>query len=310
MRAKTLWEIGLHIQAIRRRRTAAIATWSSRSAAAGEPSAMAAARIRLGHPGRGSGKGRARSRIRQSVGAAHPGLSRRAFGLFRTALPVRIIASIRAGIASSSWCTHERAFARLTTSRRSNIRCVSPCAKTRRISTLVLIEQAFALHGFKLQDIEAWGGRIITCGGPSDVRRLEPLARGEIDAVFDEGIKVWLNEALAAGLVPLDMAPAELRRWDNWDGGGLFCPRRDSRAWRGISIRSISAAGRSTPARRCPSRWPRHLRRTRRPRSGGALEKNTGGSALHMVSETSRRRWTFRSTSALSAGIASTHHRA
>ena len=65
-------------------------------------------------------------------------------------------------------------------------------------STLVLIEQAFALHGFKLEDIEAWGGRIITCGGPSDVRRLDPLARGEIDAVFDEGIRVWLNEALAA----------------------------------------------------------------------------------------------------------------
>jgi TRAP-type uncharacterized transport system substrate-binding protein len=72
-------------------------------------------------------------------------------------------------------------------------------------STLVLIEQAFALHGFKLQDIEAWGGKLLLCGGPSDVRRLEPMARGEIDAVFDEGIKVWLAEALAAGLVPLPL---------------------------------------------------------------------------------------------------------
>src|SRR4029077_9908710 len=76
-------------------------------------------------------------------------------------------------------------------------------------STLVLIEQAFAIHGLKLEDIEAWGGRIITCGGPSDVRRLDPLARGEIDAVFDEGIKGGLNEPLAAGLVPLEIAPAE-----------------------------------------------------------------------------------------------------
>src|SRR5262245_18596283 len=76
-------------------------------------------------------------------------------------------------------------------------------------STLVLIEQAFALHGFTLKDIEAWGGRLVLCGGPSDTRRLAPLARGKIDAVFDEGIKVWLGEALAAGLAPLALEAPE-----------------------------------------------------------------------------------------------------
>ena len=76
-------------------------------------------------------------------------------------------------------------------------------------STLVLIEQAFALHGFALEDIEAWGGRLVRCGGPSDVRRLGPLGRGELDAVFDEGIKVWLDEALAAGLAPIALEAAE-----------------------------------------------------------------------------------------------------
>src|SRR5262249_31163335 len=60
-----------------------------------------------------------------------------------------------------------------------------------------------------LKDIEAWGGRLVLCGGPSDVRRLAPLARGELDAVFDEGIKVWLDAALAAGLAPIDLEPAE-----------------------------------------------------------------------------------------------------
>src|SRR5262249_26769050 len=76
-------------------------------------------------------------------------------------------------------------------------------------STLVLIDQAFALHGFALKDLEAWGGRLVLCGGPSDGRRLEPLARGELDAVFDEGIKVWLDEALAAGLSPIELEPTE-----------------------------------------------------------------------------------------------------
>jgi TRAP-type uncharacterized transport system substrate-binding protein len=76
-------------------------------------------------------------------------------------------------------------------------------------STHVLIDQALALHGFALKDIESWGGRLILCGGPSDVRRLEPLGRGELDAVFDEGIVVWLEQALAAGLSPIELEPAE-----------------------------------------------------------------------------------------------------
>jgi TRAP-type uncharacterized transport system substrate-binding protein len=76
-------------------------------------------------------------------------------------------------------------------------------------STLVLIDQAFALHGFSLKDIESWGGRLVVCGSPMDVRRLEPLRRGEIDAVFDEGIKTWLDQALAAGLAPIELEPEE-----------------------------------------------------------------------------------------------------
>src|SRR5262249_30989289 len=40
-------------------------------------------------------------------------------------------------------------------------------------------------------------------------RRMEPLRRGELDAIFDEGIKTWLGPALAAGLLPLELEPAE-----------------------------------------------------------------------------------------------------
>ena len=178
-------------------------------------------------------------------------------------------------------------------------------------STLVLIEQAFALHGLKLQDIEAWGGRIITCGGPSDVRRrLDPLARGEIDAVFDEGIKVWLNEALAAGLVPLEIEPAEFEAL----GQARLAARCAaegalSRLGAGFRYASISAAGRSTPARRCRNRWPTiSAARLPRAKTRCRWEKNTGGSALHMVQrDRRRRRWTCRCIPAPSAGIASTN---
>jgi len=133
----------------------------------------------------------------------------RGVGLFSKPLPLRIVASY------PSWdrmvfAVHPRAGIRSLAdikSKRYPLRISVREDPTH--STLVLIDQAFALHGFALKDVESWGGRLILCGGPSDKRRLEPMARGEIDAVFDEGIKVWLNEALAAGLVPIELTEDE-----------------------------------------------------------------------------------------------------
>lgn len=76
-------------------------------------------------------------------------------------------------------------------------------------STLVLIDQAFALHGFSLKDLQSWGGQLVVCGSPFDKRRMEPLRAGTIDAVFDEGIKTWLPEAFECGMQPIEIAPAE-----------------------------------------------------------------------------------------------------
>src|ERR1700757_3064315 len=133
----------------------------------------------------------------------------RGVGLFRAPLPLRIIAVYpswdrfvfmvhpRTGIRSLADIKAKRYPLRLSV------------REDPTHSTLVLIDQAFALHGFALKDIEAWGGCLLLCGGPSDARRLEPLGRGEIDAVFDEGIKVWLDEALAAGLTPIELEATE-----------------------------------------------------------------------------------------------------
>ena len=209
VRGKTLWEIGLHI--------------------AGNPATpYGGNRDMVITVGSGSGE-RFRPWLRLATGSAilaegvvagdveaafvNPSAlltqAYRGVGLFRAPLPVRIIASY------PSWdrfvfAVHPRAGIR-------SLRDIKDTKYPLRVSvredpthsTLVLIEQAFAQHGFALKDIEAWGGRIVTCGGPSDIRRLDPLARGEIDAVFDEGIKVWLDEALAAGLQPIALEPAE-----------------------------------------------------------------------------------------------------
>jgi TRAP-type uncharacterized transport system substrate-binding protein len=134
----------------------------------------------------------------------------RGVGLFKTPLPVRIICNY------PSWDRFVMAF-----HPRTGIRSVADIKAKKyplRVSvredpthsTIVLIDQIFALHGFRLADIESWGGKLVRCGGPGDERRrLQPMAHGEIDAVFDEGIKVWLNEALAAGLEPIGFDASE-----------------------------------------------------------------------------------------------------
>jgi TRAP-type uncharacterized transport system substrate-binding protein len=205
VRGKTLWEIGLHI--------------------AGNPDTpYGGNRDMIITVGSGSGE-RFRPWLRMATGSAilaeevaaggvecafvNPSAlltqAYRGVGLFKKPLPLRVVASY------PSW--DRMVFA---VHPRSGIRSLADI-KTKRYplrisvredpthSTQVLIDQAFALHGFTLQDVESWGGRLVLCGGPSDKRRLEPMARSEIDAVFDEGIKVWLNEALAAGLVPIEL---------------------------------------------------------------------------------------------------------
>src|SRR6202171_6438981 len=207
VRAKTLWEIGLHI--------------------AGNPrTPYGGNRDMVITVGSGSGD-QFRPWLRLATGSAvlaeevasggieaaflNPSAlltqAYRGVGLFRTALPVRILAMY------PSWDrfvfmvhpkTGIRSLADIKAKRyplRVSVR------EDPTHSTHVLIDQAFALHGFALKDLESWGGRLVLCGGPSDIRRLEPLGRGEIDAVFDEGIKVWLDDALAAGLSPIELEP-------------------------------------------------------------------------------------------------------
>jgi TRAP-type uncharacterized transport system substrate-binding protein len=210
VRAKTLWEIGLNI--------------------AGNPATpYGGNRDMMIAIGSGSGE-RFRPWLRLATGSAilaeavakgegvdaafvNPSAlltqAYRGVGLFKAPLPLRIIASY------PSWdrfvfMVHPRTGIRsLADIKAKRYPLVVSVREDPTHSTLVLIEQAFALHGFTLKDTESWGGRLVTCGGPADVRRLDPLARGEIDAVFDEGIKVWLNEALAAGLVPIELEDAE-----------------------------------------------------------------------------------------------------
>ena len=210
VRAKTLWEIGLHIAGnpatpYGGNRDMVIIVGSGSGAAFRPWLRLATGSAILAEEvAKGGGVDLAFVNPSALLTQAYRGV-----GLFRAPLPVRIVA------VYPSWdrfvfMVHPRTGIRSLAdikAKRYPLRVSVREDPTH--STLVLIEQAFALHGFALKDIESWGGRLVTCGGPSDVRRLAPLARGEIDAVFDEGIKVWLDEALAAGLAPIELEASE-----------------------------------------------------------------------------------------------------
>jgi TRAP-type uncharacterized transport system substrate-binding protein len=72
-------------------------------------------------------------------------------------------------------------------------------------STRVLVDQTLAAYDMTLKGIESWGGSFQLNGGPGDQRRLDALSAGTVDAVFDEGLPLWFDEALAAGLRPITL---------------------------------------------------------------------------------------------------------
>lgn len=72
-------------------------------------------------------------------------------------------------------------------------------------STRDLISQLLEVYGFSLKDVESWGGSLQLNGGPGDARRLKAISEGSVDLVMDEGLALWFEHALAAGYRPLTL---------------------------------------------------------------------------------------------------------
>jgi TRAP-type uncharacterized transport system substrate-binding protein len=212
IRAKFLWEIGLHI--------------------AGDPKEpYTGNRDICISIGSGSGD-RYKPKLRMSCGSpilAHAVARReleaaivnpsamltqavRGTGLFREPLPLSIIANYpswdrfvfaihpRTGIKSLADIKAKRIPLKLSTRE-------DPTHSTRD-----LINQVLGLYGYSLADLESWGGRLQLNGGPGDARRLKAIADGTVDAIFDEGLALWLEHALAHGYRPLTLEPEIFRQ--------------------------------------------------------------------------------------------------
>jgi TRAP-type uncharacterized transport system substrate-binding protein len=74
-------------------------------------------------------------------------------------------------------------------------------------STRNLIDQTLGVYGFSMRDVESWGGSLQLNGGPGDKRRMKAITDGTVDAVFDEGLALWFEHALAAGFRPVTLEP-------------------------------------------------------------------------------------------------------
>ena len=74
--------------------------------------------------------------------------------------------------------------------------------------TMLSVNALMSASGFSFDDIRAWGGTVHSVSRPSHPHRAEMIRKGEIDAVFDEGLLSWGQFALEHGfrILPVEGA--------------------------------------------------------------------------------------------------------
>jgi TRAP-type uncharacterized transport system substrate-binding protein len=77
--------------------------------------------------------------------------------------------------------------------------------------TPIMVDVVLRAHGFSLDDVRAWGGEISSDQPmPNHPSRIGRLERGEIDAIFDEGVVLWADLVTGAGAGLLPLSPSQL----------------------------------------------------------------------------------------------------
>jgi hypothetical protein len=65
--------------------------------------------------------------------------------------------------------------------------------------TMFAINAMIGAAGFSLDDIRTWGGTVHGVPRPSHPQRAQMITKGEVDAIFDEGILSWGQFAVERG---------------------------------------------------------------------------------------------------------------
>jgi TRAP-type uncharacterized transport system substrate-binding protein len=79
-------------------------------------------------------------------------------------------------------------------------------------SVHLICNQVLSAYGMSFDDIVSWGGKVLyTEGMPYGPDRLGAVKRGELDAVWDEALPLFANEAIAMGMRFLAVDEVQLR---------------------------------------------------------------------------------------------------
>lgn len=76
----------------------------------------------------------------------------------------------------------------------------------------VILGHVAEAAGFSIEELKSWGGDIRHELKSRGVSRVETMARGGGDAVFDEAVHGWINEAIDAGMTILSLSEATMTK--------------------------------------------------------------------------------------------------
>lgn len=75
----------------------------------------------------------------------------------------------------------------------------------------MVLDHVMEAAGFSLQDLRSWGGdlkHVLSSRGD----RIGLVKRGEVDGLFDEAVRNWANDAIAAGMTILSFTEPTMRK--------------------------------------------------------------------------------------------------
>jgi TRAP-type uncharacterized transport system substrate-binding protein len=109
-------------------------------------------------------------------------------------------------------------------------------------TTHYTVSKILSLYGLSFAKFKKWGGDWEGSPWPSSPRRKESIRRGEVNAVFDEGIHTWLDEALECGFEVLHLEPAVVKALEAMGYRRSVIPRARHRGL-AEDIRTIDFSG-------------------------------------------------------------------
>ncbi|HET8562875.1 MAG TPA: TAXI family TRAP transporter solute-binding subunit [Candidatus Binatia bacterium] len=132
---------------------------------------------------------------------------------FKEPLPLRSIAVLPASDQMVFAVSQETGLNFITDIRERRFPLKVSLRRQQDHSLHLIINQVLDAAGFSLDDIISWGGEVrYDAGMPYDPNRIGAVQRGEIHAIFDEGVSAWGNMALELGMDFLALDDTVLKR--------------------------------------------------------------------------------------------------